>query len=246
MHSFLAISSIILLIILQICESTASAISDHPSTQLKSRQLSGCDFECSSLTPAFQCTAASCVCPIFNSAGSSEINTCVNCLESSLSSDASNIVLLGKVCANCQSQCASSIIAYVQNLMCDTMTCTCSVFNGAGSAAVIECANCIESLDAVKAADLREIVSQCRIPTPEHSNVGLLVGSVVGGVTGIALIIGVIYFLVRQKKRRVSEQSESVQHQDPNIRGNFNAHHRYGYHNGFIRDGSGLHNPEEQ
>ena len=164
---------LILLLSFTILAVTVSAIPDTQVDKIEKRnahiakiyrrQMPGCDAECASIEALLACTTTECACPIVNSAGSAAVSVCTSCLQSTQPLVASNITLLAGVCLKCESQCSTTLTAYIQSLACNSTTCACSLFSSVGSTAITTCANCVQPFDPLDATGLLQFVEQCGI-----------------------------------------------------------------------------------
>jgi hypothetical protein len=127
------------------------------------RQTGDCDSQCGSIEAALGCNSTECACPIFASAGSTAVTACVNCLQPVAPLTASNITLFANVCSMCQSQCSTSLTAYIQTLSCNNTACECTLYLGVGSAALTTCATCVETFDPTDAAGLLAFAQACGV-----------------------------------------------------------------------------------
>jgi len=127
------------------------------------RQTGDCDSQCGSIEAALGCNSTECACPIFASAGSTAVTACVNCLQPVAPLTASNITLFANVCSMCQSQCSTSLTAYIQTLSCNNTACECTLYLGVGAAALTTCASCVETFDPTDAAGLLAFAQACGV-----------------------------------------------------------------------------------
>ena len=128
------------------------------------QSIESCLAPCSSIDSALLCTTGSCVCPILNSAGSSAVVTCANCLEGVDPPYANELALLANVCSKCSDQCAGVLTGIIQTASsCTTTACECSLFSQVGAASIETCASCVQSFDPTDASTLLDTEQACGI-----------------------------------------------------------------------------------
>lgn len=129
--------------------------------QIHPRQAGNCTTQCGTIEGALACNSTECACPILNSAGSAGVSTCVNCLTTSSPYLAANLTLFANVCSMCESQCSTSLTAYIQTLSCNTTACQCTLYLGVGSTALTTCAACVKKFNPTDAAGLLAFAQAC-------------------------------------------------------------------------------------
>lgn len=143
-------------------------------TELYRRQFAGCAAQCASIESALACNSTECACPILNSAGSAAVNACVTCVDPVSPLTASNITLFANVCSMCESQCSTSLTAYIQTLSCNSTICECSIYLGVGAGPLTTCANCVQTFSPAIADGLLEFAQACglnvTVPSPPPSS----------------------------------------------------------------------------
>jgi hypothetical protein len=150
--------------------------------EIHRRQVGNCTDQCCAVEPALACNTTECACPILNSAGSTGVTACVNCLQTVSPLTASNITLFANVCSMCESQCSTSLTAYIQTLSCNTTACECSLYLRVGSTALTTCATCVQTFNPTDADGLLAFAQACGVnvtvpsasasQTPSHSSSG--------------------------------------------------------------------------
>ena len=140
----------------------------HELTHLNRRQFNNCTPQCAPVGQALAYNNTPCLCPIFNIAGL-EVDACTSCLQPVEPLVASNITLLSQVCLHCQSQCSTTLTAYIGALACNSTACECALYVPVGGAAISACANCANTFNPAIAAGLIQIAEQCNISIPSSS-----------------------------------------------------------------------------
>ena len=124
------------------------------------RQTTNCTNQCAPIMAATQCPTSQCLCPILNSAGSTAINACVNCITLTEPQLANNIEIVASLCAKCENQCSSALTAFIP---CISSQCTCTVFVTLDETTITSCSNCFQSFDPTLAQSLIEFAQSCGV-----------------------------------------------------------------------------------